>query len=225
MALDPARVTAVVPCHAAPPAPALLAAIAAAVGATVVVDDGLSAGEAERLDAIARAAGAGVLRLGANHGKGTAVRQGVERALAHGAPDAVLVMDADGQHPPGAIPAFVAAASAGAELVVGDRLGDAARMPGHRRAGNVMAARAMRALTRRRVADTQCGMRLLRGRALHAVALPPGGFEAETIHLKRCLRAGVAVAWVPIPAIYDGEISAFRHVRDSARIAAALVLR
>jgi hypothetical protein len=134
-------------------------------------------------------------------------------------------MDADGQHPPGAIPAFLAAASAGAELVIGDRLGDTARMPGHRRAGNVMAARALRALTRRQVADTQCGMRLLRGRALHDVAPPPGGFEAETIHLKRCLRAGVAVAWVPIPAIYDGEISAFRHVRDSARIAAALVLR
>ena len=73
--------------------------------------------------------------------------------------------------------------------------------------------------------DTQCGMRLLRGRALHEVPPPPGGFEAETAHLKRCLRAGVPVAWVPIPAIYEGEPSSFRPLRDSARIARALARR
>ena len=83
----------------------------------------------------------------------------------------------------------------------------------------------MAVATRRRVRDTQCGMRLLRGRALHEVPPPPGGFEAETLHLKRCLRAGVSVAWVPIRAIYDGEPSAYRPLRDSARIARALVSR
>jgi hypothetical protein len=65
-------------------------------------------------------------------------------------------------------------------------------------------------------------MRLLKGRAL-AIPLPHGGFESETIHLKRCLRAGVSVAWVPIPAIYEGAHSSFRALRDSARVAWAVV--
>ena len=217
MTLHPAQVHAVVPCHVAAPSHDLLAAIARQVGRVVVVDDGLGDAEVGRLRGDIE-----VVRLGGNHGKGTAVRRGIERVLEGPAPEAVLLMDADGQHPPEAIPAFIAAA-AGAELVVGDRLGDRAAMPLHRRAGNVLAARAMRRVTGRGVADTQCGMRLLRGRALRDVPLPEGGFEAETIHLKRCLRAGVPVGWVPIPAIYDGEPSAFRHVRDSARIAAALL--
>ena len=136
--------------------------------------------------------------------------------------DAVLVVDGDGQHPPSAIPAFLRAGEA-AELVVGDRFGDLRAMPLARRAANLAAAAGMAAAVRRRVRDTQCGMRLLRGRALDELPPPPGGFESETLHLKRCLRAGVRVAWVPIPAIYDGQASAYRPLRDSARIARALV--
>jgi glycosyltransferase involved in cell wall biosynthesis len=209
------KVRAVVPCHVQAPDPALLAAIAREVDGVLVVDDGLGAAERARL------AGADVLRLGGNHGKGTALARGVERAVADGC-DAVLLVDADGQHPPAAVPAFVAAARA-AELVIGDRFGDLRGIPPVRRVANLAASAAMAAAVRRRVRDTQCGMRLLRGRALHAVPLPPGGFEAETLHLKRCLRAGVRVAWVPIRAIYDGQPSAYRPVRDSAHIARALL--
>jgi glycosyltransferase involved in cell wall biosynthesis len=211
------NVRAVVPCHSRAPSPTLLAAIGAAVDGVLVVDDGLPDGERARLD------GAAVLALGANHGKGTAVARGVARSVADGF-DAVLVIDGDGQHPPSAIPAFLAAASS-AELVIGDRFGDLRGIPLERRLANVAAAVGMTVAARRRVRDTQCGMRLLRGRALTEVPPPEGGFEAETAHLKRCLRAGVRVAWVPIPSIYEGEPSAFRPLRDSARIARALAGR
>ena len=210
-------VRAVVPCHTHAPSPQLLAAIAAAVDAVLVVDDGLGEDEAARLD------GFDVLRLGGNHGKGSAVAEGVARAVEQG-DDAVLVIDADGQHPPAAIPAFLAA-GARADLVIGDRFGDLRGIPLVRRVANLAASGAMTAAARRRVRDTQCGMRLLRGRALHEIPPPPGGFEAETVHLKRCLRAGVRVAWVPIPAIYDGQPSAYRPLRDSSRIARALARR
>lgn len=66
-------------------------------------------------------------------------------------------------------------------------------------------------------------MRLLRGRALHEVPFPGGRFESETAHLKRCLRAGVQVVWVPIPTIYEGQPSSFRPVRDALRILGALL--
>lgn len=211
------RLRAVVPCHLRAPSPRLLEAIAAHVDGVLVVDDGLDAREAARLR------GVDALRLGGNHGKGTAVARGAARAVAEGA-GAVLVVDGDGQHPPAAIPAFVAAARA-AELVIGDRFGDLGSMPLSRRAANVAASAAMAAATRRRVRDTQCGMRLVRGRALFDVPPPEGGFEAESVHLKRCLRSGVPVAWVPIPAIYDGEPSAFRPLRDGARVALALARR
>jgi glycosyltransferase involved in cell wall biosynthesis len=210
-------VSAVVPCHVRAPARELLGAIGAQVDAVLVVDDGLPPSEAARLD------GADVLRMGGNHGKGTAVARGAARAVAGGA-DCVLVIDGDGQHPPAAIGALLAAAR-DAELVIGDRFGDLRAIPPARRAANVAASAAMAVATRRRVRDTQCGMRLLRGRALHDVPPPEGGFEAESVHLKRCLRAGVPVAWVPIPAIYEGEPSAFRPLRDSARIARALARR
>jgi glycosyltransferase involved in cell wall biosynthesis len=207
---------AVVPCHVHAPSPELLEAIAARVDAVLVVDDGLGLEEAARLRDVE------VLKLGGNHGKGTAVARGVARAVELG-DEAVLVIDADGQHPPDAIPAFATAAARGAELVIGDRFGDLRGMPLARRCANLAASLAMAAATRRRVRDTQCGMRLLRGRALREVPPPPGGFEAETLHLKRCLRAGVEIAWVPIPAIYEGQASAYRPLRDSARIARALV--
>ena len=210
-------VRAVVPCHVHAPSPQLLTAVAAAVDGVLVVDDGLGAEEAARLD------GVEVLRLGGNHGKGTAVARGVAQAVARG-DDAVLVIDGDGQHPPDAIPALLDAGRS-ADLVIGDRFGDLGGMPVPRRVANLAAAAAMAAVTRRRVRDTQCGMRLVRGRALREVPPPPGGFEAETLHLKRCLRAGVPVAWVPIPAIYDGQPSAYRPLRDSARIARSLARR
>ena len=209
------KVRAVVPCHVNAPAPSLLAAIARAVDGVLVVDDGLPAHERARLD------GAAVLRLGGNHGKGTAVARGAARCVADGY-DAVLVVDGDGQHPPDAIPRFLAAGER-AELVIGDRFGDLRGIPAVRRAANLAASLGMSVVARRRVRDTQCGMRLLRGRALGAVPPPEGGFEAETAHLKACLRADVRVAWVPIPAIYEGEPSSFRALRDGARIARALV--
>jgi hypothetical protein len=135
------------------------------------------------------------------------------------------MMDADGQHPPEAIPAFVEAA-ARAELVVGDRSRDRSGMPSHRRLANTISSGLLAALTRRRVPDSQCGMRLLRGRALAEIEFPAGRYEAETQHLKRCLRAGIPVAWVPIPAIYgSGPPSSFRTVRDTIRVIAAVLAR
>ena len=144
------------------------------------------------------------------------MRAGIERARA----DAVLVIDADGQHPADAIPSFLNAAR-DAELVVGDRFGDLAQMPLHRRIANRTTRRLFQATTGREVRDTQNGMRLLRGRAL--ATFPAGGYEAETIHLRRVLRDGVPVAWVPIPAIYAEEQSSFRAGRDSAKVLWALV--
>jgi Glycosyl transferase family 2 len=177
---------------------------------------------AAELARIAAETGVGLLRLPANFGKGHAIAVGRQHLLSRTPPpQALFVLDSDGQHPPSAIPALLAAA-AEAELVIGDRLGDLA-MPPLRRLTNRLASRLLAIVTGHPVPDSQCGMRLMRGRALTGVEFPGGRYEAETLHLKRCLRSGVRVAWVRIPALYAGEPSSFRNVRDGTRVLGALL--
>jgi hypothetical protein len=221
-AVDAAAVVAVMPTHSQPPSPGLVADVLRRVGALVIVDDGSPAAAARELDRLASATGAELVRLPRRLGKGAALNAGLA-ALSRrdGSTRAVLTIDADGQHPPFAIPSFLEAAQ-DAELVIGDRFGDLHSMPWQRRLANVATSGLVSLATGVRVRDTQCGMRLLRGRALQQ-GFEEGGYESETRQLKRCLRTGVSVAWVPIPAIYDGAESSFRPVRDSMRVLVEVV--
>jgi glycosyltransferase involved in cell wall biosynthesis len=220
--VDAAAVVAVMPTHSRPPSATLVADVLRRVSALVIVDDGSPAGAARALDRLASATGAELVRLPRRLGKGAALSAGLAAVSRRdGSGRAVLTIDADGQHPPFAIPSFIEAAQ-DAELVVGDRFGDLHSMPWERRVANVATSRLVSLATGVRVRDTQCGMRLLRGRALQ-LGFEEGGYESETRQLKRCLRAGIAVAWVPIPAIYEGAASSFRPVRDSMRVLVAVV--
>jgi MFS family permease len=216
--LDPSTVVAIMPSYDDVPEPALVDEVLRHTGGLVIVDDGSRPEVARQLDELATAAGADLVRLPARRGKGTAVRAGIDRVLPRAG--AVLVIDADGQHPASAIPDFLEEA-ADAELVIGDRFADLDAMPWQRRLANRTSRRLLQLATGRDVRDTQNGMRLLRGRALELLP-PPGGYEAESRHLRRALGAGLSVGWVPVPAIYGNESSSFRPVRDSARVLWAL---
>jgi glycosyltransferase involved in cell wall biosynthesis len=222
MTLPASRVWAVMPSHGEVPERSLVEETLRHVAGLVVVDDGSPPGVARALDELAADLGAPLVRLSERRGKGAALRAGL-RAVRELAPDAeaVLTIDADGQHPASAIPAFLAA-GASAELVIGDRFDDLRAMPWERRLANRTSRRLLELTTGRTVRDTQCGMRLLRGRALE-LALAGDGYEAETRHLKAALERGLDVTWVAIPAIYGDETSSFRALRDSLRVLAALV--
>jgi hypothetical protein len=210
--LAASEVTALMPCHREPPAEELLQRLQAQVPHVLIVDDGMPPAAALEFDLLARASGAQVVRLARRSGKGHAIAAGLGAVPVR---RGVLVIDSDGQHPPEAIPDFLSASSA-ADLVIGNRFADGARgMPIIRRCANRVASATVSATSRTDVPDSQCGMRLMHGRALSDVLFPAGGMESETRHLKRCLRAGIPVAWVPIPAIYDGQRSSFRTLRDS----------
>lgn len=73
----------------------------------LLVDDGSHAACACALDRLAQSPGVHLLRLPQNRGKGGAVMAGLREAARLGATHA-LQIDADGQHDPGDIPAFVA---------------------------------------------------------------------------------------------------------------------
>src|SRR5262245_38496017 len=119
---------------------------------TLVVDDGSRDATAE----VARTFGARLHSFAANRGKGHALLKGFELLSDY---DAVVTLDADGQHPPECFPAFVTAAEAGADLVLGART-RSRDMPGLRRFANGMSSSWTTALAGRTVSDSQCGYRL-----------------------------------------------------------------
>ena len=214
------RLVAVVPVYRSDRVSQVVAGALPHAHRVMVVDDGAPPDVAAQLQAVARHERVQLIRMGSNQGKGTAVAAGVEAALAHGA-DAVMVLDADGQHPPELIPEFLAAAER-SEVVIGDRPRDEI-MPPLRRLANAVSTSILSLVVRRRLRDSQNGMRLIRTEALRAVPPSRGRYEAETRHLKALIRSGRDIAWVPMPAVYAGESSSFRAVVDTLRVMGAVL--
>ncbi len=218
----PATLAAVIPVFASPRAAEVAQATLPHVDELVLVDDGAPPGISDSVARLAADERVRVLRLPENRGKGTAVASGIETLLGGDSkPDAVVVLDSDGQHDPSRIPAFLEAARR-ADVVIGSRP-DRSPMPALRRFGNRLASLALLATARSWVPDTQNGMRLFRTDALRATPFPEGGYEAETRHLRALLAEGRTVTSVDIPTIYDGEPSGFRPLADTIEISRALV--
>ncbi|HEV2785766.1 MAG TPA: MFS transporter, partial [Solirubrobacteraceae bacterium] len=217
------RVIAVIPAYRSDRFADVATAARAHVAHVVLVDDGAPERIGSELASFAAASGMTLVQMGANRGKGSAVAAGVEAALAlRPQPDAVLVLDSDGQHPPERIPAFIDAAG-DADVVIGNRR-DHRSMPAARRAANTAASFAISLATRHRLPDSQNGMRLIRTDVARRVPFPAGRYEAESRHLKDLVRARARIAWVDIPAVYDGEPSDFRPARDALRVAREIVM-
>lgn len=182
----------------------------------LVVDDG----SADDTGAAAAAAGAAVVRQTPNQGKGAALRAGFRRAL-DGGFDAVLTLDADGQHDPREVPAFlVAFGETGADLIIGAR--DFERMPPVRRVANTLGRAAFSWAVGRWIRDNQSGYRLIARRLIEAT-LESGeaGFEFEVEMIVTCIERGFALDWVPIRTIYAGEgshIKPLQHLRNFLRV-------
>jgi glycosyltransferase involved in cell wall biosynthesis len=182
----------------------------------VVVDDGSTDDTA----ASAAAAGATVLRQVPNAGKGAALRTGFRHAIDLGC-EAVITLDADGQHDPAEIPLFLAAFSdRRAELVIGRR--DFGSMPPVRRVSNVVGGLALSAAVGRSIPDNQSGFRLVGRRLMRALLdSDESGFEFEVEMIARCIALGLPIAWVPIRTIYAGEpshIRPWRHFTEFLRV-------
>jgi glycosyltransferase involved in cell wall biosynthesis len=174
----------------------------------LVVDDGSTDATAER----AAAAGALVVRHPYNKGNGAAVKSGIRRATG----DFVLIMDADGQHPPE--DALRIAARLGEfDLVIGAR-DDATQATAARRAGNAVLNRVASVLTERTIPDLTSGFRGARRECLREfLHLLPNGFSTPTTTTLAFIKAGYNVAFEPIQARRRTGQSKIRLARDGAR--------
>ncbi len=184
----------------------------------IVVDDGsLDATRAQALESSADH----VLYHDANRGKGSALVTGFTFAMAlEPRMDALVTMDADGQHDPACLPDLLRAMQS-ADLVIGARRRRGSPMPLHRRLANALSTRAIAWCAGRPIRDAQCGFRGIRRSLLERVPHDGERYEAETAFVIRAARTGAIIAQVDIPTLY-GPPSHFRPLRDAARVIATI---
>ncbi len=184
----------------------------------IVVDDGSTD---DTFRAAQQSGADHVLRHRVNRGKGAALVTGF-RCIAALAPaiEAVVTVDADGQHDPACLPALLQALEH-ADLVIGARRRRGTSMPLHRSLANALSTRAITWCAGRLIRDAQCGFRGIRRSLLERVPHQGDRYEAETAFVIRAARAGAIIAQVEIPTRY-GPPSHFRPLRDAARVIATI---
>jgi glycosyltransferase involved in cell wall biosynthesis len=175
----------------------------------LVVDDGSTDGTGEA----AAAAGAQVLRLPENGGKGTAIREGLALLLASDVTHVAFV-DGDGQHDPGDLPALLAAARSGDDFVIGSRMEDPESVPAYRYRTNEIGSKILSRMTGRAIEDGQSGYRVLAADLLRKLDLNARGYIIETEILLKAARHVRRVRHVPVRVIYGGP-SHYRPFRDT----------
>jgi glycosyltransferase involved in cell wall biosynthesis len=217
----PRPVVVVVPCHNEE------ATIARVVGdfraavpeaAVLVVDNASTDATAER----AAAAGATVIRE-PRKGKGFALLSGLRAG--RGA-DYLVMVDGDDTYAAGDVVALLAAAGAGADMVIGTRLAGAtpgAFPPGHS-FGNRVFALLVRVMFGLRTQDLFSGYRVLSRRFFAELPLTATGFEIEAELSVRALVQGFVVVEVPVryrprPAASESKL---RTLADGWRVLAAI---
>jgi glycosyltransferase involved in cell wall biosynthesis len=181
----------------------------------LVVDDGSSDDSGK----LAEAAGAIVLRHATNHGKGAALATAFAYARRKDY-DAVLSMDADGQHDPGEVVKLVAANNEDpTALVIGVRSFAPEDMPRRSRIGNTISTWWISKFAGQSYSDTQSGFRVY-PRALFAhVKLISRKFDTETELLLRAAKMKLPLIEVPIATIYtEDRVTHFHGFRDTMRV-------
>jgi glycosyltransferase involved in cell wall biosynthesis len=211
---NPDKCAVVIPCFNEEQAIGLLIHdVLAHVGTVVVVDDGSTDGTRRESEE----AGAQLIRLPGNSGKGAALITGIDRAAELGF-DHVITMDGDGQHDPDDLPAFLKIASSDeADLVVGNRMSDTAAMPLVRRVVNRWMSRRISRLAGAELPDTQCGYRLSRTSAWCELSFSSSRFEIESEMLLAFVRARKRIRFIPVRTVYKSERSKIHPLHDTIR--------
>lgn len=151
-----------------------------------------------------------------NQGKGAALRSGFKYFLNNREIRAVLALDADLQHLPEHIPAFLRKfEEGGGDVIVGSRQRNPKVMPLHRIVSNSLTSKIISAMIGQKVEDSQCGFRLYSRRALENVMPGENRFHLESEFLIRSGWKKFRIASVPIRTIYNDVPSAIRNIPDT----------
>ena len=182
------------------------------VGEVVVADNGSDDGS----PALAEAAGARVVAAPVR-GYGAAYLAGLEAARG----TYLVLGDADDTYDFAAVPEFVAALKAGADVVMGSRFRGRI-LPGampwlHRYVGNPILSGILSLFFGRGVSDAHCGLRAMTREASDRMRLRSTGMEFASEMVALALRHGLRVAEIPITYYPRGGESKLRSFRDGWR--------
>ena len=161
----------------------------------IVVDDGSS----DDTSSVAERAAATVLRHIVNCGKGAALTTGCEYAISQGA-DAIITIDADGQHDPAEIPKFLKALK-DSDIVFGYRK-LSREMPLELRFGNWFISTAAWALFRIRIYDTLCGFRAFTADAYKKLKWTSADYSVESEMIANAGKHRLRFRQVNVATIY-----------------------
>ncbi len=174
----------------------------------IVVDDASDDGTG----AAAAAAGACVVRHPYNKGNGASVKSGIRRATG----EYLLIIDADGQHPPSDAVRLVGRLGE-FDLVVGARSA-ATQANAARRVGNELLNRLATYLTERPIPDLTSGFRAARTEYLREfLHLLPNRFSTPTTTTLAFIKAGYNVAFEPIEGRQRTGQSKIRLASDGGK--------
>lgn len=194
------------------------------VDEVVVVDDG----SRDNTAWIAREAGATVIRHSANRGYGAALRSCFSYARNNGT-QALVILDADGQHRPGLIPSVLEPVMQGrTDISIGSRFlqeDSANKVPLYRRFGIKVLTRLTNLGTRNNtgVQDAQSGFRAYSRRAVDVLDPREADMGASAEILWDADRHGLRISEIPIVTDYDTEGSSQGPVRHALGVIGSMV--
>ena len=178
----------------------------------IVIDDGSSDSTAEA----AKLSGVELIIHQHNRGKGAALRSGFELALDKGY-EAVITIDADGQHDPTFIPSFINLIDTGHwDIIVGSRRNEFKRMSFARFLSNSITTMVVSILAGTKILDSQSGYRIIRTRVLKSVKLKTSRYQMESELLIKAARQGFKIGSLDITNI-PGSTSHISHLKDTLR--------
>ena len=174
----------------------------------IVVDDGSTDGTGEE----ARKAGARVLTHPYNIGNGAAVKTGIRNARGR----LLVLLDADGQHPPEAMGELLAALSS-FDMAVAARTGDSDTRV-HRNLANSVYNGLATYVSGRKIEDLTSGFRAIRACvAREFVGLLPNTFSYPSTITLALIRSGYSMTYIPVKAARRKGKSKIRLLRDGTR--------
>lgn len=169
----------------------------------LVVDDGSEDATAD----LAMRAGASIIRIPRNSGKGNALSIGMSTAAKNGS-DVIVCLDGDGQHDPDDIPRIVQPIlDDKADMVIGSRflrMESKDLIPAYRRMGQNVLTYATNLGNVVKITDSQSGFRAFKKDIVTAFEYNESGMGIESEMARSAASMGIRIEEVPIMARYDG---------------------
>lgn len=189
------------------------------VSRVTVADDGSTDDTAT----VASQAGAEIVVIEKNKGKGNALKLLFQKAIEEGY-RAVISMDADGQHDPEDIPQFIATyARYPDEIIVGSRMYEKEKIPRARYNSMCIARFYVSLVANQFLEDTQCGFRLYPLSLIKKLHLMTERYVTETELLMKAGDMGINIRFVKVKTIYSENGSHFKPITDITSITAYII--